>query len=405
MRTNDDMRSSSLSTNLRAEWKEQMRYPQMKGNSMKSHDKTHGFLRMIRATRFRFILLTLSLFYLAGCGSFGPNTVARDRFEYTLAISDSWKRQMLLNMVKIRYEDTPVFMDVASIINQYALEGDIELGARWTDGILGDTQNIGGKGKYADRPTITYQPLVGKKFTQSLMTPIPAESLMAMSHAGWRVDLLMRLCVQSINGINNRSAFRLYAEEPDPEFFRLLSSLRKIQDAHATGVRVMKIEGEKPVNMLFFRGKDLDPDTLAEIDHIKKQLGLNPDLNEYQVVYGSAADNDNQVAILTRSMLQILTSLAAYIDVPQIHADEGRTTPNEARKSDLAAGLIPLIQIQSTADKPKDTFVAIKYRDYWYWIDDKDRRSKRMFTFLMFLFSLAETGKQDRSPVITIPTG
>lgn len=377
----------------------------MMGNPTKSHDQTHRLLRMIRATRFRFILATISLFYSAGCGSFGPNTVSRDRFEYTLAISDSWKRQMLLNMVKIRYEDTPVFMDVASIINQYALEGDIEIGARWTDGILGDTQNIGGKGKYADRPTITYQPLKGKKFTQSLMTPLPAESLMAMSHAGWRVDLISRLCAQSINGINNRSAFRLHAVEADPEFSQLLSSLRKLQDSQATGVRVIKIEGEKPVNMLFFRREAMDPETLAEIDRIKKQLGLNPDLNEYQVVYGSASDNDRQLAILTRSMLQVLTSLAAYIDVPQIHVDEDRTTPNTAIKSDLAAGLIPLIQIQSATDKPKDTFVAIKYRDHWYWIDDKDRRSKRMFTFLMFLFSLAETGKQDRSPVITIPTG
>ena len=382
-----------------------MTYLQIKVNSLSPHDQTHGLLRMISATRFRFLLVTLSLFYLAGCGSFGPNTVARDRFEYTLAISDSWKRQMLLNMVKIRYEDTPVFLDVASIINQYALEGDIQIGARWTDGLLGDSQNISGKGKYADRPTITYQPLKGKKFTQSLMTPLPAASLMAMSHAGWRVDLITRLCVESMNGINNRSAFRFHIAEPDPEFFQLLTTLRKIQEANATGVRVKKIEGEKPVNMVFFRREGMDPDTLVEIDRIKKQLGLNPDLNEYQVVYGSVADNDRQLAILTRSMLQILTSLAAYIDVPQIHVDEGRTTPNTAIRSDMEAGLMPLIEIQSATGRPKDAFVSIKYRDYWYWIDDKDRQSKRMFTFLMFLFSLAETGKQDRSPVITIPTG
>lgn len=360
---------------------------------------------MIQATRLGLILTALVLFFLTGCGGIGPKTVARDRFEYTLAISESWKRQMLLNMVKIRYEDTPVFLDVASIINQYALEGDIELGARWTDGILGNSQNIGGKAKYADRPTITYQPLKGKKFTQSLMTPLPAGSLMAMVHAGWRVDLISRLCVQSMNGINNRSAFRLHIEEPDTEFFQLLTSLRKLQDSQATGVRVRKIKGEKPVNVIFFRRKDMDPDTIAEIDRIKKQLGLNPDLNEYQVVYGSASDNDRQISILTRSMLQVLTSLAAYIDVPQIHVDEDRTTPNTAKKSDLEAGLMPLIQIQSATDKPKDTFVVINYREHWYWIDDKDRRSKRMFTFLMFLFSLAETGERQIAPVLTVPVG
>lgn len=42
-----------------------------------------------------------SLFF-AGCAGVGPGTVNRDRFDYTMAISDSWKHQMLLNMVKIR---------------------------------------------------------------------------------------------------------------------------------------------------------------------------------------------------------------------------------------------------------------------------------------------------------------
>ena len=48
-------------------------------------------------------------------------TVARDRFDYITAISDSWKAQMLLNVVKLRYADAPVFLDVASVITQYWL--------------------------------------------------------------------------------------------------------------------------------------------------------------------------------------------------------------------------------------------------------------------------------------------
>ena len=56
---------------------------------------------------------------VAGCtAGIGPQTVARDRFDYVSAISDSWKRQTLLNLVKTRYLDAPVFMDVASVINQ-----------------------------------------------------------------------------------------------------------------------------------------------------------------------------------------------------------------------------------------------------------------------------------------------
>ena len=60
---------------------------------------------------------------LAGCSGIGPGMVSRNRFDYTSAVADSWKSQMLLNLVKIRYGDTPVFLDVASIISQYELEG------------------------------------------------------------------------------------------------------------------------------------------------------------------------------------------------------------------------------------------------------------------------------------------
>ena len=59
---------------------------------------------------------------LSGCASIGPSTIARDRFDYITAISDSGKSQMLLNVVKLRYGDTPVFLDMSSVINQYTVE-------------------------------------------------------------------------------------------------------------------------------------------------------------------------------------------------------------------------------------------------------------------------------------------
>ena len=44
------------------------------------------------------------------------------------------------------------------------------------------------------------------------------------------------------------------------------------------------------------------------------------------------------------------------------------------------------------------------YRGYWFWIDDRDMASKRLFSFLMFLFTLVETGGKETAPVLTIPT-
>ena len=54
---------------------------------------------------------------------------------------------------------------------------------------------------------------------------------------------------------------------------------------------------------------------------------------------------------------------------------------------------------------PPDAYVAVPYRDHWFWIDDRDLASKRMFSFLLFMFSLAESGRAPQAPVVTISAG
>ncbi len=79
--------------------------------------------------------ICLSALLLTGCASIGPPTVVRDRFDYVAAISESWKRQMLQNLLKVRYADAPVFMDVTSVISAYSLGADISVG-----GAVGSTR-------------------------------------------------------------------------------------------------------------------------------------------------------------------------------------------------------------------------------------------------------------------------
>ena len=64
-----------------------------------------------------------------------------------------------------------------------------------------------------------------------------------------------------------------------------------------------------------------------------------------------------------------------------------------------------LIRILSSPQKPDDAFAAVPYRQDWYWIDDKDFPSKRLFSFIMFLFTLTDTGEKQGAPIITIPAG
>jgi len=99
-------------------------------------------------------------------------------------------------------------------------------------------------------------------------------------------------------------------------------------------------------------------------------------------------------------MLQIMIELATQITVPQNHVTEGRTVPSIYTGDDNS-----MIRINHSQDKPEDAFIAVKYRDYWFYIDDRDLKSKRTFTFLMILFSITETGGKEQLPLVTIPAG
>lgn len=362
-----------------------------------------------RRVKARFRLLPgLVAMLLAGCATMGPGTISRDRFDYAAAIAESWKNQMLLNLVKARYLDPPVFLDIASAINSYSVESAGNLTAQIQHPLAGnaDTFGFGASGRYTDRPTITYNPLIGDKFSKSLMTPIPPGALLSLMQAGWSAQLLLRCCVNSINGLQNYSRHGMTGRPgraAEPRFIRVLEAVGRIQQAGGMGLRVER-DKEGSVTVLFFRSERTAP-LAADIREVAHLLGIDVNVTEFRVTYGSLPKDDHEVAILTRSMLEILLDMASYIDVPAADLAEHRATPGFAQISGGSNGLEPLVRVRSAAERPDDAFVAIKYRDQWFWIDDRDLASKGVFSFLMFLFTLTETGGAQVSPLLTVPAG
>jgi hypothetical protein len=351
----------------------------------------------------------VALVGLTGCASLGPATVRRDRFDYTTAIAESWKSQMLLNLVKLRYGDTPVFLDVGQVVAGYTVQSTFTAGGTVfstsgvVPGVPSSSVSLGAQGQFTDRPTITYAPLAGERFARAFMAPIPPAAILSLIQAGNPVDAVLRIAVNTINGVQNHFGGDLRAQPADPEFYELIERLRRIQLAGVIGMRVRRGDRDE-ATLMTFRGP-VDPAVEADTVAVRKLLGVDPGATELRVVYGSVAAHDKELAILSRSILEILIELASFISVPEAHVAERRVGPTSPPEMGPSGPMRPLVRIASGTQQPADAFVAVPYRDHWFWIDDRDMPSKRLFTFLFFIFTLVETGGKETPTVITIPAG
>jgi len=336
-----------------------------------------------------------------GCRSIGPSTVSQDRFDYSLVISESVKNQVLLNMVKIRYGDLPIFVDVSSVISQYSLENDINYKFGWEYPPTLRTPSVGGSSRYEERPTITYSPITGEKFTKSLLTPIPPPSIFFLIQSGKSVDFVFYLCVQSINGLNNRFDGPLQSNPMSADFAEVLTRLHRIQQSGMIGMRIQTV-GNNQASVFYFR-KDVSGEIADDCVWVRKKLGLNPETFEFNVVYGAMPQNENEIAILSRSVSEILVQIASSIDIPADDLKQNRAY-QVARTDDPLAERMS-VKVRSSKTKPKDAFVSILYRGKWFWIEDTDFRSKQIFSSIMILLSLMESEKGANQPVLTVSTG
>ena len=345
----------------------------------------------------------LALSCLTACASIGPGTVPRDRFDYSSAVADSWKQQALLNIVKLRYADNPVFLDVGQIVSGYTFQGTVSgnYGQNYPFGAPGNLTNygVGVQGTYIDRPTITYTPLTGQQYMKGLVTPIAPSSILFLLQAGYAADLIMLMTVDSINGLNNYSVTPARANPGDVEFFQVVELLRKVQRSGELGMRVEVDKAKKETTLVTFHRRAVDAKIETERAEIGRLLRLDRNVREYTVSYGMGSGGGSNIDLTTRSLLQIMAELAGTVDIPKAHLDDGSGYPVPPPTE----GVKQLMHVHSGNERPKDPFAAIQYRGYWFWIDQSDLASKRSFSFLMGIFNFAETGKPENLPLVTIP--
>jgi hypothetical protein len=189
--------------------------------------------------------------------------------------------------------------------------------------------------------------------------------------------------------------------EADPEFIRVLQLMREVQAAGAFGMRVEEDKAKGATGVVFFRRDDVPADIVEKAAEIRRLLKLPAEGQKYVLTYSPVRGVGSELAVNSRSMLQIMAAFASYVDAPDTDLKEHRAVPafeNAALESRQG-----VVRIHSGKDKPAQAFVAVHYRDHWFWIDDDDFQTKRALTAVMFFFTLAETGDTGKLPLITIP--
>ena len=318
-----------------------------------------------RAMRWFSALALLVALAVPGCTGIGPGTVGRDRLSYTGAVAESWKTQMLLNIVKLRYGDTPVFLDVGQIVSGYTVESTLSAVATanlytWSvphPNFPEASASLGAQGRFQDRPTVTYAPLAGERFARSMMTPLRPVSVLSLIQGGYPVDLVLRLVVNTINGVDNRFGGDARARAADPEFYTLLGALRRIQLSGTMGMRVHRTPDQE-ATLLTFRARR-DPKVEADVAEVEKAKnpeasplpGADPmmkamrDVNMARKLYDmemyadalKAAQNALLVAPVAHAytvMGQAYAKLGKCAEAKRAFASAAKLDPREARLAD-----------------------------------------------------------------------
>ena len=309
---------------------------------------------------------------------------------------------MLTNIVKLRYMEPPVFLDVQQIVTQYTRQASASISAANASGTLVGP-SAGVSGYWADSPTITYSLMSGDKFIKSLLEPASPLSLLQLVQSGWPIDGVFAVAVRCINGIYANSGAEKARHAGDPNFYKLLKLLRELQVRNHFNIRVEIGKGAEE-ELFVFRNRLPDPEAQEIAKKVRELLGLNPDATEFHIAFGSLNRNDTEIAFLTRSMLDMLTETATGVDIPAAHLAENRVTKPLLGNTEGEINIQRIVHVHSSEHKPdpKDIYAAIQYRGYWFWIDDRDINSKRGMSFLMTLFTLASPGASIAPPVLTI---
>jgi hypothetical protein len=356
----------------------------------------------------------LLLLTVTGCMKIGPSNLKDDSMQYNHAVHSSVDKQLLLNMVRLRYRDNPTFLQVGIITSAYEFKRVVGMDGKFDFKGSVDEMNMSAwslspkaAAEYNEKPTITYSPVRGESFSKEMLSPVSMGHIMLLHTSGWKIDRILRTLVQRMNDLPNAPT----ASGPTPsvapeydEFAELSKNLRSLELKDK--MRIVTQKHPESGHIGFFIIFEKSENTQAELSRIWDLLDLEPGTTKVQLIpYHGKEHGPNEVMVDTRSPLSILYFLSQSVEAPYWDETSGRVTVTQDEQGNTFEWervLDGIMSIKSTQDaRCVCPAVATCYRGTYFYIDDTDLNSKSTFQMLTQLLALQTSCPQ--LPVLTLP--
>jgi hypothetical protein len=411
------------------------------------------------ATRILALGVVLCAFALSGC-SFGAWMLESSVGPYNEAVTRVDEEQLLLNLVRLRYNDNPTRIDISSIAAQYEIGANAEARPFFgTPNPAGDVFQTFTRilpditSNAANRPTFSLTPLDDPETIRGLFTPLAVDGIVFLAETSYPLSTVFQLFVESMNGVPNAPSASGPPRNLVPEFrefkraseimqqLKDLGDLQFVREEQITEYGSHLNESSVSATALVDAAKngfeyqqqpdktwalvkrtrklslEIKPEALSrpEVIELTALLHLKPGLTRYEVTVGGKESSarggrpeSTSLNLYPRSVVQALYYVAHGALVPPEHVACGLVkTPLVADASpfdwqELFGGLFTVHSVKQHR-RPACAFVAVKYRDYWFFVDDRDADTKATFSLLLTMTRINPTPIKKGGPVLTLP--
>lgn len=393
---------------------------------------------------------------VASAGCLGPKAVQLTRMRYNEAYRSTNDEQLLTNIVRLRYADSPVFVDLPNITSQFELAGQGTYIGGVGNQFPGRTDLGNASLALRDTPTLSYHPREGREIAKALLTPMSAE-LFSVVNAGANIEQLLLMTINDINDVPNApqaTAMIPRVAEGNEAFVQGIRLLAALQDAGAVelametteeadgssdAIAAGLVDGRDLLNAAkegyVYRARPEGRVTLLkrekgmilkirpqyvhspELQALARIFRVTPGLSHYKIKSELVGESESQlpnplghdtVYLNMRSILQMMIFLSKGVCVPEEHVLSGvaPTTPGpDGLPYDWTGVTAGNFFVGAQKHRPRDAEVAIHYRGYWFSIAKSDVKSRAMLAIIEILFSLQESDGKSVGPLLTLPLG